>query len=158
MNKQFLSLIVLTASLCAVAGAGEEKVSIDKIPAAAAKALKEQAGDAKITNLSREKEEGKTVYEATFTRKSRVHDVTVNDAGKLLSDEEVVPVSEAPQAVRAAIEKELPGARILKFERIHEGGKVSYEALLSSKEKREEIKLDEKGKVLEREDKTHSKD
>jgi hypothetical protein len=35
---------------------------------------------------------------------------------------------------------------------------VSYEALISSKGKREEIKFDNKGKVLEREDKTHDKD
>lgn len=162
MIKPSITTIVLSAALCSWAGAAEksteEKVSIEKIPAAAAKALKEHAGDAKITNLSKEKEEGKTVYEATYTKKSRVHDVTVNEAGKLLSDEEVVPVSEAPEAVRAAIEKEAPGGKIQKFERIKEGGKVSYEALISSKDKREEIKFDSKGKVLEREDKTHDKD
>jgi hypothetical protein len=56
------------------------------------------------------------------------------------------------------MEREHPGGKIEKFERITEGKKVSYEALISSKGKREEIKFDGKGKVIEREDKTGSKD
>jgi len=158
MNKPRIAIIALTTGLCFTAWAAEEKVALDKIPAPAAKTLKDQAGDAKITNLSQEKDEGKMVYEATFSRKGRVHDVTVDAAGKLISDEETVPVSEAPEAVRTAIDKEHPGGKIEKFERIKEGGKVSYEVLISGKGKREEIKFDSKGKVLEREDKTHDKD
>ena len=45
-----------------------------------------------------------------------------------------------------------------KLERITEGGKVSYEVLISTKGKREEIKFASDGKVLERENKTGSKD
>jgi uncharacterized membrane protein YkoI len=157
-----IPIIILTAGLCLcawpAAEGSETKVLLDKIPAAAAKALKEQAGDEKITNLSKEKDDGKTVYEATFTRKGRVHDVTVGEDGKLISDEETIPTSEAPKAVLAAIEKEAPGGKIEKLERIKEGGKVSYEALISAKGRREEIKFDAKGKVLEREDKGKGKD
>ena len=161
MIKPSMTIIALAAGLCFKAEAADEdtetKVALGTIPAAAAKALKEQAGDAKITGLSKEKDEGKTVFEATFTKKGRVHDVTVDERGKLVSDEEVIPVTEAPKAVRAAMEKEAPGAKIEKLERIKEGGTVSYEALLSGKHKREEIKFDDKGKVLEREDKMRSK-
>jgi uncharacterized membrane protein YkoI len=157
MIKRSIILTAISAGLCLSAFAAEDKeeaVTLDKIPAAAAKTLKEQAGGEKITNVSKEKDEGKTVYEASFTKKGRAHDVTVDEKGKLISDEEVIPVSEAPAVVRAAIEKEHPGGKIDKLERIAEGGKVSYEALISAKGKREEIKFDEKGKVLEREDKT----
>lgn len=158
MKKLSITMIAVSASLCFAVQAAEkdveETVSLDKIPAAAAKALKEQAGDANITNLSKEKAEGKLVFEATFTKKGRVHDVTVDENGKLVSDEEVIPLSEAPETVRAAIKKEAPDGKIVKFERIREGGKISYEALISTKSKREEIKFDDKGKVLEREDKT----
>ena len=162
MIKPSITIVALSAGLCLSAWAAEkateQDVSFEKIPAAAAKTLKEHAGGAKITNVSQEKDAGKMVYEATFTAKGRQHDVTVDENGKLISDEEVVPLSEAPAAVRAAIEKEAPGAKIEKFERIKEGGKISYEALLSSKGKREEIKFDDKGKVLEREDKTGEND
>lgn len=150
--------IILSAVLSLASIAAEEKIALEKLPAAAARALREQAGDAKITDLSREKEKGGTVYEATFTRKGRVHDVTVNEGGKLVSDEETIPAAEAPAAVRAAIDREAPGAKVQKMERIKESGKIRYEALLSGKTKREEIKFTDHGKVLEREDKTHAKD
>jgi len=161
MIKPGIAIIAIGAALCFSAIAAEdneEKVSLDKLPAAVAKALKQQAGKDKITDLSKEKEHGKTLYEATFKRDGRVHDVTVDEEGNLVSDEETIPTSEAPQAIHDAIEREHPGAKIEKLERITEGKKVSYEALLSSKGKREEIKFDTKGKVIEREDKTGSKD
>src|SRR5690349_14566204 len=132
MIKPRITIIIATIGLSLSAWAtAEEKVSLEKIPSAAAKALKDQAGSDKITNVSKEKDEGKTAYEATFTRKGRVHDVTVSEDGKLISDEEVIPASEAPGAVRAAIEKAAPGGKIEKLERIKEGRKVSYEALIS---------------------------
>lgn len=161
MIHSSIPIIAISASLCVsvlAAEDAEEKVSFEKIPAAAAKALKEQAGGEKITGLSKEKENGKTIFEATFKRKGRVHDVTVDEDGKLVSDEETIPVSEAPGVIHEAIEREHPGGKIEKFERITEGKKISYEALISSKGKREEIKFDSKGKVIEREDKTGSKE
>lgn len=153
----FVLALCLSISTRAAEQNTEEKVTFENIPAAAAKALKEQAGGEKIKGLSKEKDEGKTVYEATFSRKGRVHDVTVSEDGKLVSDEETIPAAEAPKVVRAALEKELPGGKIEKMELIREDGKISYEALISAGDKRQEIKLDSKGKVLEREDKTREK-
>jgi uncharacterized membrane protein YkoI len=161
MIRSSITIIAVSAGLCFSAFAAEDteqKVSLDKLPAAVAKALQAQAGKDKITDLSKERENGKTLYEATFKRNGRVHDVTVDEEGKLVSDEETIPTSEAPDAIREAIEREHPGGKINKLERITEGKKVSYEALISSKGKREEIKFDTKGKVIEREDKTGSKD
>ena len=161
MIKRHVLSIVLFTGLSFVAAAAEEneqQVSLEKLPAAVAKALKAQAGKDKITNVSKESDDGKTVYEATFKRNGHVHDVTVNENGKLVSDEEELSASEAPQKIREAIDREFPGARIEKFERIKEGGKTNYEALLSGKKKREEIKFSDGGKVLEREDKTGDKD
>ena len=162
MIKPSITIVVLSTALCfagiAAEKDAEESVSLEKIPPAAAKALREHAGGAKITGVSQEKDEGRMVYEASFTSKGRAHDVTVDKAGKLVSDEEVVPIGEAPKAVKAAIEREIPGGKVEKFERIKEGGKVSYEELISAKGKREEIKFDSAGKVLEREDKTGKKE
>ena len=161
MNKYILGIIALSGSVAQTSWAAEsaeEKVALDKLPAPVARALKEHAGAATITNVSKEAEKGKTVYEATFKAKGRVHDLTVDAAGKLVSDEETVPFSEAPGVIRQAIEREFPGAKVEKFERIREGGRTNYEALLSGKNRREEIKFSDKGKVLERENKTGSKE
>jgi uncharacterized membrane protein YkoI len=146
------------AAWAAEAESKEERVTLEGIPAAAAKTLKAQAGGEKITGVSKEKEEGKIIFEASFTKKGRAHDVTVDESGKLVSDEETIPLAEAPEAVRAALEKEHPGGKVEKMERISERGKTSFEALVSSKRKREEIKFDPRGKVIEREDKTGSKE
>jgi uncharacterized membrane protein YkoI len=100
MIKPSISFVTLSACLCLSAFSAEdqeEKVSLDKLSPTVAKALKEQAGKEKITALSKEKDEGKTVYEATFKREGRVHDVTVDEKGKLLSDEETIPASELPK-------------------------------------------------------------
>ena len=162
MIKSSITIVALSASLClpswAADEAAEQKVSLDTVPPAVAKSLKQHAGDAKITSISKEKEGEKTVYEGTYKAKGRVHDLTVDEKGKLVSDEETIPVSEAPPAIRAAIEREFPGAKIEKLERIKEGRKTSYEALLSGKNRREEIKFSADGKVLEREDKRGDKD
>jgi uncharacterized membrane protein YkoI len=158
--KRILSVVFISGLSFVAAGAEdkEEKVFLDKLPPAVAKALKAQAGKDEITNVSKEKDEGKTVYEATFKRSGHVHDVTVDENGKLLSDEEELPAADAPKKIRQAIDREFPGAKIEKFERIKEDGKTNYEALLSGGKKREEIKFSDDGKVLEREDKTGDKD
>src|SRR4051794_253657 len=98
MTKLFLLTATIAAGLhlsAMGAESGEEKVSLEKVPAPVAKALKEHAGSDKITNLSRETEKGKTVYEASFKRNGRAHDLTVDESGKLVSDEEVIPTTEA---------------------------------------------------------------
>ena len=158
--KTTLSIVALGGGLCLSAWAAEdkeEKVSLDKIPAAAAKAIKEAVGGEKIQGLSKEKDEGKSVYEVSFHKAGRAHDLTVDDSGKIVSDEEVIPVEEAPKNIPTAIEKEFPGGKIEKLERITEGNKVSFEVLISGQGKREEIKFDSKGSVVEREDKSGKK-
>jgi len=117
------------------------------------KAIKDLTGGAKITNLSKEKDEGKVVFEAQFSAKGHVHEVTVDEKGKLVSDEKVIEISEAPAPVQKAIEHEAAGGKVEKLERIDEGGKVSFEALIATKGKRTEIKFDGKGKELGRENK-----
>jgi uncharacterized membrane protein YkoI len=155
-----LTITLVSASLCVSAFAAEnaeKTVTLDKIPAAAAKSLREHASGAKITNLSEEKDEGKMVYEARFSAKGHIHEITVDANGKLISDEQVIAVAESPDPVRAAIGKEAAGGKVDKLEHITEGGKVFYEALISTKGKREEVKFGRDGKVLARENKTGSK-
>src|SRR6266480_1303267 len=144
-----LTITLLSATLCVSAFAAqnaEKTVTLDKIPAAAAKSLKERAGGAKITNLSQEKDEGKMVYEARFTAKRHIHEITVDASGKLMSDEQEIGVAESPDAVRAAIAKEAAGGKVNKLEHITEGRKVFYEALISTRGKREEVKFGRDGK------------
>jgi uncharacterized membrane protein YkoI len=155
-TNPILSVMVLLAALSLRATAAEEaeqKVSLEKIPPAAAKAIKELSAGARITNLSKEKDEGKVVFEAQFTAKGHVHEITVDERGKLVSDEKVIALSEAPATVRRAIEREAAGGKLQKLERIEEGGTVFFEALVAANGKRTEVKFDSAGKELSRENK-----
>jgi hypothetical protein len=153
-----LSIAVLGSSLVAKAEDKEQKMTMETIPAAAAKAIKEQAGGAQITGVSKEEDEGKTVYEAKVNANGSVREISVDGDGKLVSDEQVIQLSEAPAAVRKAIEENTKGGKVEKLEKVTEGGKVTFEALVSGNAKREEIVFSPDGKVVEREDKTNEKD
>ena len=125
-------------ALCLTAVRAEEKeesVSIDKIPAAAAAALKSAAGGAAITGIELDDEDGKIKgYEAAFTVQGRKHEVAVTAEGTVYSKEEVIPFAEAPAAVKAAVEKKAAGVKIETLERAEAKGKVTYEAKVGATE------------------------
>jgi uncharacterized membrane protein YkoI len=155
-------LVAATLSIIPLNLKAEEKekvVKLSEIPAAAAKALQSHSADGKIVKVEQDEEKGKISYEAKIETKSGgVSEVTVDASGKLLSVEDVITLAGAPEVVRAAIEKEAAGGKVEKIERVKEDGKTTYEALIASKDKREEVVFSEKGKVVEREDKNRKKD
>lgn len=163
-NHQIITtfaISALTFGFAFTSNAAEEKekiVKLSEIPAAAAAAIQKLAAGGKIIQVEEAKENGKVTYEAGIKSSGKVREVTVDAKGRLLSEEEVIALADAPKPVQATIEKEAAGGKIEKIERIKEGGKINYEALISSKNKREEIVLSEKGKVVERENKKGAKD
>ena len=78
--------------------------------------------------------------------------------GKIVSVEKVIALSDVPEAVRKTIEANSAGGKVEKVEHIEEGGKVTYEALVTKDGKREEIVISPDGKVTEREDKSHDEE
>ena len=78
----------------------------------------------------------------------RTREITVSPAGKLLGEESEIALANAPEAVRTAIGKHAAGAKIGKVERVKEGGKVTYEAVINVKGKKHEVEISGKGKVL----------
>jgi uncharacterized membrane protein YkoI len=136
----------------------EKTVKLSEIPEAAAAALKKYASGGEIVKVEQDEEKQKVSYEAKIKTKSGVTEVTVDANGKLLSLEDVIAVADAPAAVRAAIEKEAAGGTVEKVERVKEGGKTTFEAVIASKGKREEIVFSETGNVVGRESKTGKKD
>ena len=126
----------------------DETVSIETIPAAVAKTIKAEAGDATISKIEKGDEDGKVIYEAVLKSGGKTREITVSPDGKLLGEESEIPLAEAPEAVRAAIEKHAAGAKIEKVERVKEGGKVTYEAVINVKGKKHEVEVSDKGEVL----------
>ena len=119
-----------------------------KMPPAAAEALKKAVGTGKIEQVSIEKEGKTTIYEADFSEAGKPNrEVSVTADGKIVLEEEAVPLEKLPEAVRKAIEAGAKGAKIERINRIKRaGGVVTYEPLYDNKGKKTEVEFFEDGK------------
>ena len=75
-----LALMVVTLQ------AGEEKIPLDKVPKPVLDAVKARFKDAKLTEASKETEDGKTVYEAVVNKSGKEWSIEVNEQGKFLKE------------------------------------------------------------------------
>jgi uncharacterized membrane protein YkoI len=138
--------------LVAVGGAraDEEKVPLDKVPAAVMNAVKKKFPAAKIEEAAKEVEDGKTTYEIGIEQDE--HDVTVSleEDGTILEIERELAVKDLPSAVTSSITAKYPRATLKKAEEVTEGDKVTYEVIVVPESKKaREVVLDRSGKILE---------
>ena len=129
----------------------DKPVKFEELPAAVAKAIKAAAGDAKLDSIVLGDEDGTPAYEATWKAGGHKHEIAVAKDGKVLTLEEIISLKEAPEAVRAAIEKEAGSREVLEVEKVIAKGKTVYEAEIKEGKGKVVVTFDEAGKVLERE-------
>ena len=65
----------------------EETVALDKVPAAARKAIEENAKGAKIERVQRIKEDGVITFEAAYVLKGKTTEVSFFPDGKIKPEE-----------------------------------------------------------------------
>jgi hypothetical protein len=152
MRKLFVMGIVSVLGLAVVmmpARADEEKVSVDKLPAAVKKTLKRKFPKAEIEKATKEVEDGNTVYEVELEIKDRSVDVSLKADGTILEIEREVPADELPEAVRKKLAARYPKAKIEKAEEVTKGedGPVRYEVAITT-----EVVLTAKGKIVQAEE------
>jgi hypothetical protein len=152
MRKLFVMGIVSVLGLAVVmmpARADEEKVSVDKLPAAVKKALMRKFPKAEIEKATKEVEDGNTVYEVELEIKDRSVDVSLKADGTILEIEREVPADELPKAVRKKLAARYPKAKIEKAEEVSKGedGPVRYEVAITT-----EVVLTAKGKIVQAEE------
>jgi hypothetical protein len=157
MRKLFVMGIVSVLGLAVVmmpARADEEKVSVDKLPAAVKKALKRKFPKAEIEKATKEVEDGNTVYEVELEIKDRSVDVSLKADGTILEIEREVPADELPEAVRKKLAASYPKAKIEKAEEVTKGedGPVRYEVAITT-----EVVLTANGKIVQAEEEEDEK-
>ncbi|SIO41638.1 Putative beta-lactamase-inhibitor-like, PepSY-like [Singulisphaera sp. GP187] len=145
-----LSGLVGSLVLGAAAGADEESIPVDKLPAAVLKATKAKFPTAKIEEASKEVEDGVTTYEVELKVDGHAVDLALKADGTILEIEKEVAVEKLPEAVKATLAAKFPNVKIKKAEEITKGdtGAVSYEVIVGSKE----VVLDAKGKIVKTEE------
>ncbi len=136
-----LTLVVGTLLLA------ESKVEISKAPLPVQKTVAEQTKAATFVGLTKEKEAGKTVYELETKLNGLTRDLMIASDGSILLIEEEIKLFDAPAPVQAAVEKQ--AGKLIKFESLTEGTKVTYEAEIENvKKKRAEFKFSADGSVI----------
>jgi hypothetical protein len=138
-----------------VARAKEEPVSEDKIPKAVMDALKSKFPQAKIDKCIKEKEGDDVIYDIEFKQEGRKCEADIKENGTYLNHEKAIAAKDLPQAVRDAVEKRYPKAKLDEvMEETAVMGKaeklVAYEIVVTTAEKKEEeLKISPDGRILE---------
>jgi hypothetical protein len=145
--------VVMLLALAAPARADEEKVPLDKAPKAVLDAAKKRFPKAEVVGVSKEAEDGKTVYEVEMKQGGKTTDVTLTPEGAIVLIEQEIDAKELPKAVAGALGKKYPKAAYKVAEAVYKvaSGKEKldfYEVELTTAEKkRVEVQVYPDGKV-----------
>jgi uncharacterized membrane protein YkoI len=140
-----------TANAQAKASAVEKKaadvtVKLADLPPAVKATVDAETKGATLKGLSKEQENGKTVYELESLVNGRTRDLMIDAAGKVYVVEEQVDVDKAPAAVKSALEAK---GKIVVLESVTENGKTHYEGQVRTKAgKKLALELDADGKPI----------
>lgn len=131
--------------------ASSQAVTLSDLPAPARATIEKLTAGGKIKSIEKEETGGMVIYdvEAKVKDKDVEYDVTAD--GKIVSSEESVPYTSLPVAVQAAVKKYFGSAEGLKASKEIENGKTFYEVEGKKDGSTIELKLSEKGKILEEE-------
>lgn len=155
--RTFLGRLTAVAAMVVLTGtilrAEEEKVALDKLPAAVVKAIKAKYPKAELVNAESGEEDGKKQFEVVIKNSGHELEVTLNPEGKILVVERVVTAKDLPKVVAEALEAKYPKVKIEKVEEVSKDDKVSsYEiTVVTGDKKTVEAEFDVTGKFIDEE-------
>jgi len=142
--RRLLIAVLLALTVARPAGAGEDKIQMNDLPAAVQKAVQqEEAKGATIKNIVAEKESGQTVYEVETIVSGHTRDLIFDATGKIVESEEEVSIDAVPAPAKAAFEA---SGKVVKVETVTKGANVTYEAQVEKNGKKSEVAVDALGK------------
>ena len=150
-----LGVAVLFTSL----RADEEKVPLDKVPAAIKEAVKKKFPDAELISAEKDTTDGKTTYEIVTKNKGQKIDVLLTPEGQITGLEKEIKSSDLPKVVAEAIEVKYPKSELSKTAEelydVKDGEEKlkSYEVVVTTAEKtKHEVVISAEGKITKVED------
>ena len=133
----------------------EKPIKLADAPAAVrATVEKELAGGGKLKKLSKESEDGKTVYEAEIKDGKTEMSLNISADGKVLERETKIKKKDLPDGAMKAIKAKYPGAKVGAAEKVEKDGKTTYEVAVTpdGDDEAREITLDADGKIVKDEE------
>jgi hypothetical protein len=152
--RKFGWSLVTAAALGFVAAAAvradEEKIDLDKLPKVVVEAVKKKFPDAKLTGASKEKEDGKEIFEVEFTFKDHKYEAELMPDGTFIAIDKQIEAKELPKKVVKTLEEKYPKAKYDVIEEVTKKDKVAdYEIELTTEDKKKiEVVIDPAGKVI----------
>ncbi len=145
MKLVALALLTMTAT----AWAQERPVKQSELPPAVARTVATVSQGATVRGLSREVENGQTLYEVELRVNGHGKDVTMDSTGTVVEVEEEVALASLPAAVQAGLRTAAGAGTIGKVESLTKHGQlVAYEAHVVTAGKRSEVQVAPDGKPL----------
>jgi len=134
MKPVHILALVAAAVLMAVTLLGAQAPASDaarRLPSEILAAFQKSYPKATITGVSKETEDGKTVWEVESTDNGLGRDLVYAPDGTVMEIEEEIAASSLPAAVSAALNAKYPSAAIAKAEKLTRGEAVQYEIRLT---------------------------
>src|SRR5258705_12558851 len=99
--------LVIAIAIFSNVGAAQlyaQKVQLKNLPPAVRATVEAETKNATLKGLSKEKEDGKTVYELESLVNGRTRDLMIDATGRVYVVEEQLDIDKAPSAVKSALE------------------------------------------------------
>jgi hypothetical protein len=146
----------LVLAVCAsFAGADEEKVPLDKVPAKVLDAVKAKFANAELVGASREKENNEVIYEVSIKHEGHKIDVELKEDGTILLYEKTIDAKDLPGKVTNAVKEKYGKVTYKVAEEVFKKDKLEYyEVVVETAEKKVfEAEVSAEGKILKEEEK-----
>ena len=126
-------------------------VDLKILPEAVLAAFKAAYPQAEIKGASKEVENGATQFEIESVDGKLNRDLLYAADGKVIEMEETTAPENLPEAVKATLAKDYPGAKVLKAEILTKGEVKLFELSLQINDKKMGVTIDPSGKIVEKE-------
>jgi hypothetical protein len=120
-----------------------EKLALKDLPKAVQATVQKETQGAEIVGITRESEDGKTIYEIETKIKGHTRDMLIDAKGVLTEVEEEINLASLPAAVQAEINKSIGKAKLVKLEAVFNGSKVQtgFSALVELAGQQSEVEM-----------------
>jgi hypothetical protein len=144
------------------AGAADERdetMPLAKVPKVVKDTLSQYAKDSEVKSVSKGDNDGTIVSEFDIEQGARKFEVSITPKGVFFGSEEVIQLSEVPEAARNTFNRQAQGGKIDSVEKaVDKNKKTNYEAVIEKGGKQTEYVVDPNGKVVSSEAVTPGKD
>jgi uncharacterized membrane protein YkoI len=146
---------VLAVCLLTQSANSQEKITADKLPPKVTESMKTRFPGAMVTQITKELENGETVYDIEMTIGGKKHEMDCKEDGTIVDIQNEVATSALPAAGATAIKEKYPGSTIKEVGEIlvvkdKKETRDHYEVMIETSDKKEvEVTISLDGKIVE---------